>query len=320
LCRAHSKVLVELRGRVNGAFDGAQMEQGIKAHFDALERDFRSDALVGIEAGLRELITLCGTIDSPERPAASLRYSKVEPEVRARSARLEAQGRQWAIALKASEQALVRDTALARLRDSGEQALNQYVFEPLAEASDAIEPAVERVRQQLQAAQRSLRSSVPDPALLGRLRTELAAAIAERERHAAARADIFRVAAAMHGMSGELRSLVDTVPEQLELLAGAVPAHQLSETSMVAVKTVYLHAEARRELIQDFLPLLDLEARRGAATLQELETRVGDVLEMALSAARAAIEDEDIGPNAVDDALELALTNLAQIGEQRASS
>lgn len=316
LCRTHSKVLLDLRGRATGASDNAQTEMAITAHLEALERDFRSDALIAIDSGLNELVKLCRDIDSPDRPAATLRYSRIEPEVRARATRLEAESREWAIALRAAEQALVRDTSLARLRASGDQALDQYVYTPLANAADALEPAVAKVRAHLLATQRRLREETIDEALLTELRTELNTAIEEHTREASARADLFRAASALHGVSSELRSLVDTVPEQLELLSSARPLHELADPSDATVRRVHLHMEARRELIQEFLPLLDVEARRGAAALQELETRIVEVLEVALAAVKAALEDSEIGSNAADDAIDLSLSNLAQIDEQ----
>src|SRR5690606_36503942 len=100
----------------------------------------------------------------------------------------------------------------------------------------------------------------------------------------------FRAATAVHATAAELRQLVDTSPETLEVPLARTPVHRAASPEDVALRQVALRSEARRELEFEFVPIVDAEAQRAAHAVQDFDVRIGDVIEMVRGSIEMVLE------------------------------
>lgn len=316
MCRTHARILSELRRTANGDLGLGELADAVTEHLDALPRDFRTDAQVAVGQGVLELSELMQDIDSPVRPIGTLRFSNVEPEARRYIEALEGTPEEWARVLSAAEGGLALATALSRAGHAAEAALEREVLMPLAEASEALEPAVAAAKAQLNEALVATRDeALADVDLKSHL-TAFEKLREQREREGPVSASSFRAAAALHAANVEVRQLVDSLPEQVRVPAHRDEPGQTQDPAAVESRVVSLRGEARRMLIIELMPTVDLEGGRAAGSVQDLEARRAEAIEMSESALEALFAGE-LGRKELEETLERALGHLQQ-GEQTA--
>lgn len=312
LCRQQALVLGELRALVDDEKALTDVVDAITGHLAHAEHAFRSDAAVAFHSGFTELSRLVTEVDGPTLPLSKLRYSDAEPEVRERAEQLQARTEAWRSALDGEAQGLLAAASLARLQQGAEAVLEKVVLMPLAEAAESVEPAVASMRGQLGEAIAWIRDPGRDVTGLASLRQTLHRTAAQTEQSEGSAADQFRAAAALHTVSVELRASIDALPAQVTLLAGTAPLASLHDPAQASLRSVDLVARAQEELAQEFVRALDVESRRAASAVQELQARVQDAIEMTDSVFEAIDEGGSGGADGADDALGLALQNLEQ--------
>ena len=314
MCRTHGRILTDLRRRVLGQLTQDELPMELQAHLQHMESDFRSDALVALGRGLSEFADIVRVIDSAASPLRSLRYSTVEPEVRAQVSALGADPQDWATALSAVQEGLLLNTSIARVRRAAEGALEREVLMPLAEAADVLSKTVNSVRAALVEAKEAVQSD--EPPNYGVLR-QCSARLLElrelRERDSAGDIATFRAAAALHAANVELRQHVDSLPGQLRIPTQWEAIRFLAEPRSLSARTVQLRSEARRTLLLEMMPTIDAEGTRAAGAVQDLDMRRSESLEMAISALDAYIA-EDLDRDSCGETLDRALDHLV-LGE-----
>lgn len=311
MCRTQGRVLTELRRRAAGDLSNEQLAEVVTAHLQALCRDFRSDAENALAHGLWELADITRDVDSPVRPLHTLRFSAVEPEVRRQVELISTAPEEWERALGAVEEGLELATAIARVGEGAEQALSREVLEPLADAAEELAPAVAAARSQLRMILTVLQEGEVSDDVLAAHAKDLSRLREQRERDTANTRRAFRAAAALHSASVELRQLVDSLPTQMRVPGDRDQIYDLADPSDFPVRVVSLRNEARRMLILELMPTVDVEGSRAAVAVQDLDMRRAETVEMVESALDGVLT-ADLGRPELTETIERALEHLAQ--------
>lgn len=322
-CRTHGRILTELRRRVVGQLTAEELPQEIQGHLQRMQEGFRSDALVALGRGLEELAEVVRDIDSASRRLGSLRYSTVEPEVRAQVQALTEDPDAWSRALSAVQDGLVLNTSIARVRRAVEASLEREVLMPLSEGADALGKTVLSMRSELTEVKAALSEPEPGREQLSQRAATLAELRDVREREAVGTGATFRAAAALHSANVELRQHVDSLPGQLRVPTQWEAIFHLAVPSTLATRTVQLRNEARRTLILEMMPTIDAEATGAAGAVQDLDMRRSEALEMAISTLEAFLSgdlDQVSSQESIARALEYLMQGEKETHEQLISA
>lgn len=311
MCRTHGRVLTELRRRACGDLTNEQLAAAATEHLESMSRDFKTDALCALGHAMVELADLLKDIDSPERRLNSLRFSTVEPEVRRHVELISVWPPAWDRALQAVEAGLGMATAIARVGEAAENALSKEVLEPLADAAEELAPAVAAARVQLQNMLSALQEGEVDEEMHSGHAKDLARLREQRDRDVSSQRHAFRAAAALHSASVELRHLVDSLPAQVRVPGQRDQICELVDPGDFPVRVVALRNEARRLLILELVPTVDVEGTRAAVAVQDLDMRRAETVDMVESAVEGAMSRE-VGPSELQDTIQRALDHLAQ--------
>jgi hypothetical protein len=310
IARAHAGVLEDLRRHAADELSLSATVEAVSERLEALEESFRSDVDVAIAQGVDDLIAILRIIDTPQLPLSALRYSKVEPETRGYIETLSKVPEGWAKVLARADDALLLTTAVARVESGVERALAEEVLLPLADAAEALGPGAAAARKILERGLEISRAQPIEREVLRKLAQELGTARAQRDEESLTR-ETFRAAAALHATSVELRQLVETMPEELEVPLARTPVFRAAEPSEVALREVSLRAEARRELVLDFIPIVDAEGQKAAGAVQDFDAHIGDALEIARNAVELALEQEaSLDQRGLEEGMTRALAHL----------
>jgi hypothetical protein len=115
----------------------------------------------------------------------------------------------------------------------------------------------------------------------------------------------------LHATAVELRQLVETLPEALEVPQARTPVHRAASPNDVLLRQVTPRVEAHRELVLDFVLIVDTEGQRAASAVRDFDLRIGDALEMARNSIELALEQSDALDRVVIEAgLERAIAHL----------
>lgn len=309
ICRSHGLVLGDLRRTASRELSIDELADSVTTVLSDLLRNFRSDAQVALGRGLLEVHGITEDIDSPTRSLKSLRYSEVEPEARRYTEALSSAPEAWTRALTAAEGGLALATALSRVGHAVETALEREVLMPLAEAAEDLEPAVAAAKFELNATLQAVRDNQSQDRTLQDRAQAFAKLRQQRELEGPVAVGSFRASAALHAANVELRQLVDSLPEQLRVPAGRNQAAAVTDPDAFLDRVVSLRAEARRMLLHELVPTVDLEGGRAAGSVQDLEARRAEAIEMSESAIDALIAGE-LGQVELEETLERALSHL----------
>ncbi len=310
--RAYAGVLDDLRRHAAGELSSTEACDAISERLTGLEETFRSDIAVALAQGIDELVDLLRWVDSPRLPSSEVRYSRVEPQTRTYLELLSRQPAAWAKLLGRAEDALLLTTGLARVEAGVEAVLEKEVLLPLADAGEALVPGASAARALLERGADALRSPELTRESWSVLVRELAEARATRDDTASSRSG-FRAATALHATAVELRQLVEALPEAVDVPLARTPAYRAAAPEDVSLRRVALRAEARRELVLDFVPIVDAEGQRAADAVQDFNMRIGDALEMARHAIELALESSvALDREALESGIERASAHLEQ--------
>jgi Kef-type K+ transport system membrane component KefB len=288
--RCHAGVLDDLRRFSADELSHKSTVDSVAERLEQLNASFRSDFDVALGRGVAELVQLLRWADTPRMPVSGIRYSRVEPEARAYVEGLARSPQAWGRVLSRAENALLLTTAVARVESGVEAVLEREILLPLAEAGEALGPTGKAARELIGRCVAALEASAePHRDSLRALALEFAEAGGIRGEEARVRSH-FRAATALHAMAVELRQLVETLPEALEVPLSRTPAHRASAPGDVTMRQVTPRLEAHRELVLDFLPTVDTEGQRAASAVRDFELRIGDALEMARNSLEIALE------------------------------
>jgi Kef-type K+ transport system membrane component KefB len=288
--RCHAGVLDDLRRFSADELSHSATVDSVAERLEQLKANFRSDFDVALGRGVAELVQLLRWADTPRMPVSGIRYSRVEPQTRAYVEGLARSPQAWGKVLSRAENALLLTTAVARVESGVEAVLEQEILLPLADAGEALGPSGKAARELIGRCVAVLSGSAePDRDSIRALALEFADAGGTRGDEARVRSG-FRAATALHAMAVELRQLVETLPEALDVPLSRTPAHRAAAPGDVMMRQVAPRLEAHRELVLDFLPTVDAEGQRAASAVRDFELRIGDALEMARNSLEIALE------------------------------
>jgi Kef-type K+ transport system membrane component KefB len=308
--RSYAGVLDDLRRFAADELSQAATFEAVSERLERLDQNFRSDFEVALARGIEELVRIVRLVDTPHMPSASVRYSRVEPETRGYMEALSREPPNWLKVLSRAENALMLTTAIARVEAGVHAVLDKEVLMPLAEAGEALGPGAKAARKLLDRGVQALAAESLDREAFRALARELAEVGVVRGEESLVRSH-FRAATALHAVAVELRQLVEALPEVLEVPQARTPAHRAAAPGDVTMRQVAPRLEAHRQLVLDFVPIVDTEGQRAASAVQDFDVRIGDALEMARHNIELALEQGGLPDRAqLESGLERAITHL----------
>ncbi|MEZ4452814.1 MAG: cation:proton antiporter [Nannocystaceae bacterium] len=273
-CRTQAHVLALLR----------QVGQGVssvdEAHAEAdkilggwLER-FDDDAERTLAFGLADLAQTLAYAGSREVPARRIRYSKVEPTITRIVGEIEQQGKEWGQRIAAAQASLRLALLLERLELHVSRVVESGFLVPLGSLLDRVTPEVVRVREALGDAEGRVQAD-EGGRHLGEIASLCQIAFPQdaHQRIRVLRAE-FKQDVSAHDLAIEIRNLVATLPESIEVLDVDARLHMVRRPGDVALHTVPMRRICEQALIQDLLPGVDERLREANALINAVTSQI----------------------------------------------
>jgi Kef-type K+ transport system membrane component KefB len=290
--RAQAGVTEALRSRVAGETDADQTRAAIELVLDGFRQSFERDARRMLVSGLARFAELAARAGGPSLPAREIRYSNVEPEVRAIVDALPSSAEAWGIAVRAAQHTLLLWVELHGIDRAIDGALRDDVLRPLAEACEASIPKVELVHERIaELVGKVSPDAAPRPdeieALLHACRSAFPAVAQAELRQTRAR---FARTATGRDLALALRALVNGLPSKLTVLRPTMSVHTAEDPRAIGVRTVNPKLIADQKLVGELLPIVD-------NVIAEVSTRIAVASAQIREAVDVAVHALEPGPS-----------------------
>lgn len=314
--RTRAAAVEELRRFVAGDQGADETRDAIRTLLSSFRERFVSDARHALLRGLGRFTEQASTAGGPALPARRIRYSSVEPEVRAALDELSGAAAGWHAGVLAAQQTLELWVWLAVIDDALERALHEDVLRPLAEACDASIPKVELVRDRVADLRARLdKDKTPSGDELDRLllacRNAFPTGAQAELRQTRAR---FARTATGRDLALELRELVDRLPQKLVVLRPGASVHAAASPRDFATRSVALRALVDQKLIGELLPVVDGVIGDVSIRIATASGQIREAVEVAVHALEPGPSGtETLDPGLVEQGVARSVERLDQI-------
>ncbi|MEZ4381143.1 MAG: cation:proton antiporter [Nannocystaceae bacterium] len=291
--RMEAQLLVELRRLGQGIQTVDEARSATESLLDQWIARFRRDADYALAYGLRDLAESLEIAGSRELPSRKVRYSKVEPQVTAILAEIDARGAAWAQGLAAAKASLRLALLLERLELHVSRVVESGFLVPLGRLLDSIGPEVSHTREQLHegdAEVEGLTTEDLDEPTLTALVTRCRKAFPQEShiRIKQLRAE-FKQDVSAHDLAIEMRELVAALPESIDVLDADAKLHRVREPSEIAIFSVPMRRICEQALIHDFLPQVDEHLREANLLVNAVNSQIREHVGVATYAVEVVL-------------------------------
>ncbi len=266
-----------------GRLEIEQTRERVIAHLTAAKRHREADIRHALAQGLVATAELWRRHGGPSMPTAELRYSNVQPAVRANLVRLDEQAELWRGGLAASQRCVQMVANLLELQRLVTEAIERHVTAPAMAALQGAQELVGELREALAAG------------------NDLSDHLAERD-HPALEALLYglRASASIHAVAVQMRHALQDTPEECVALHASTPISAADRPEELLTWTVNLRQAATESLLHDMLPTLDARLDATARTLALAGPRVREAMDVARHALNLGQDGDDETPDAAE--------------------
>ncbi|MCA9661378.1 MAG: cation:proton antiporter, partial [Myxococcales bacterium] len=291
--RMEAQLLVELRRLGQGIQTVDEARSATTSLLDQWVERFRRDAEYALAYGLADLAESLEIAGSRELPSRKVRYSKVEPQVTAILADIDARGAAWAQSLAAAKASLRLALLLERLELHVSRVVESGFLVPLGRLLDSIGPEVSHTREQLHEGDAEVeglsREDLDETALnalAGRCRKAFPQESHIRIKQLRAE---FKQDVSAHDLAIEMRELVAALPESIDVLDIDAKLHRVREPAEVVIYAVPMRRICEQALIHDFLPQVDEHLREANLLVNAVNSQIREHVGVATYAVEVVL-------------------------------
>jgi Kef-type K+ transport system membrane component KefB len=256
--RTYGLVLRRVRDAVEGLSTAEQTRLDLTEACRDWRRQVEAELIHALRVGLSEMAGFLDEADSPASPASRIRYSKIEPRVRAALDRIDADRRPWRIRVSAAFDALRASVAV----EASSRALERFTESHGRAAMDVIHdqllPGVVMTANRLEALAREVKSgTVHETEAIQNLLQRVHDAFDDRQRSRIRRARVeYRRRTRKSQLLEELAAIAKAAPARLELVDSRTRLSEATRPEWVQVVALELSRELEHILTELMFPTL----------------------------------------------------------------
>lgn len=292
VARAQGSIFEILRGYAADQLSAEDARRAVNKRMALLLNRLRADARHMLSGGLRELAQVMSVAGGPCLPAGTIRFSRVDAEVRAGLHRLSSDPAAWRERLAGSQHALLLAVELRGLHSAAELALERHLISPASEALGGVRQVILGVRTGLQQVHDTCAEQAsPDLATLAGWAEACNASFAQKShRTIETRLHAFRAGASIHRVAVELRSAVAALPERRDMVPPTTLVSKASAPDEIALVAMDIRTEATEHLIHGLLSDVDDRLDSTSRLLANTAPRLREAVDIALFAVESRLE------------------------------
>ena len=266
----------------NGQLGAEQAAERMVDHLAAATAHLHADMRHALLVGLRATASTWRRHGGPAMPAEALRYSRVQPVIRANLNKLDVQAEAWREGVACSQRCVQLVAVLAEVQRLVTGAIEDHVTTPalvaLTEAQDHIS-ALRKALAGLTAHQAGDGASAAAPKDLSDV---LAGPILVRDQpQLEGLLHELRKSASIHAIAVQLRQALQEIPSGCAALHAATPLSAAAHPDDISTWTVDLQHMATESLLHDLLPRLDARLDASARALALAGPRAREAVDVA---------------------------------------